>query len=151
MAILADALAKPGIVGSDTVTAARRIAAHQLRCIHNMAVHSIGRYLCGKPQEEEFGDICGKPPHLCGTAVDLFDIYGFIILLLKKNFGDTVQPEMLLSLKTWAVAPPSDKKDEKKKDKNKRRRRLRPPVTQTTILCRASAKSMLTQARGQAR
>ena len=104
-AVQAGAVVKPGIVGEDTVTAARRLAAQELRCIHNTAVYSIGRYLCGKPQEEEFGDICGKPPHLCGTAVDLFDIYAFSILLLKKNFGDTVQPEMLLPLKTWAVAP----------------------------------------------
>ena len=124
-AIQAAAVGKPGIVGEDTVTAARRLAAQELRHIHNTAVYSIGRYICGKPQ----GDTFGKQDE----AVNLFDIYGFITGLLEEKFGDAVKPEMLDSLKPWAEAPPSKQTDEKKKDKQKKRRRFRPPVTQTTI------------------
>ena len=110
-AVKAGAVARPGTVGEETVTAARRHAAHELRCLHNTAVYSIGRYLCGKPQEDNFGK---------QEADDLFDIYVFIFGLLEEKFGDTVKPEMLVSLSTWAEAPLSEKKDEKKKDKKKK-------------------------------
>ena len=122
-AVKAGAVPRPGTAGEETVTAAQRHAAHELRCLHNTAVYSIGRYLCGKQQEDNFGK---------QEADDLFDIYVFIIGLLEEKFGDTVKPEMLVSLSTWVEAPPSMKKMRRRK-KKRRRKRLRPPLTQTTI------------------
>ena len=100
-AVKAGAVAKPGTVGEETVTAAQRHAAHELRCLHNTAIYSIGRYLCGKQQEDNFGK---------QEADDLFYIYVFILGLLEEKSGDTVKPEMLASLSTWAEAPPSKTK-----------------------------------------
>ena len=82
-AVKAGAVARPGMAGYETVLAAQRTAAHELRSLHNKIICCVGRYVCGKPQEDGFGK---------DMAEHLHDIHVFLLGLLKEKFGTQSSP-----------------------------------------------------------
>ena len=99
--VKAGAVVRAGIAGYETLVAAKKSAAQDLRSLHNTMICSVGRYVCNKPQEDGFGKV---------TAEDLNDIHVFFLRLLKEKSGEAVRPEMTRSLGLHAEAPSSETK-----------------------------------------
>jgi hypothetical protein len=107
-AVKADAKVSPGIPGAQNEYEAKRTAGQQCRSLLNKIICCIGRYVCGKPQEDGFGK---------ATAEELNDIHVYLMASLQGQFAGSVTPEMTKDITDLGRALPTttEQKPEKKK------------------------------------
>ena len=84
-AVTAGAKVSPGIPGAQNEYEAQRTVVQQLRCLLYRIICCIGRYVCGKPQEDSFGK---------ATAEELNDIHVSLMASLQEQFAGSATPVM---------------------------------------------------------